>query len=195
MVRVPSTMAPLGAPAPPFSLPQPGTRRVVSLDDFEDAKALLVVFLSNHCPFVKHLADELGRFGREYAAKGLAMVGICANDAERYPDDSPEKMAEEARVRGYTFPYLYDESQDVAKAYGAACTPDFFLYDRARRLVYRGQFDASRPSLDIPITGSDLRAACDAVLAGRRPSAEQRYSVGCNIKWKPGNEPEWFPHS
>jgi peroxiredoxin len=180
-------MAPLGSAAPDFSLPEPTRGRVVSLADFADARALLVVFLSNHCPFVKHIADELGRFGREYGAKGLAIVGICANDVATHPDDSPAKMTEEVAQRGYTFPYLHDESQEVAKAYAAACTPDFFLYDRDRALVYRGQFDSSRPSLDVSVTGEDLRAACDAVLAGRSPAAEQFPSVGCNIKWKAGN--------
>lgn len=192
MVRVPSTMVPLGTAAPGFSLPEPATGRLVSLADLEGAGALLVVFLSNHCPFVKHVADELARFGREYTAKGLAMVAINANDVGAYPDDSPAKMAEEVTRRGYTFPYLFDESQSVAKAFGAACTPDFFLYDRGRRLAYRGQFDGSRPSLDVPVTGADLRAACDAVLAGRDPSADQVPSVGCNIKWKPGSAPPWF---
>ena len=187
MVRVPSTMAPLGTSAPDFSLTEPATGRTVTRDDFAGAAALLVVFLSNHCPFVKHIADELARFGREYGAKGLAIVGICANDVVHYPDDSPEKMAEEVERRGYTFAYLFDASQDVAKAYQAACTPDFFLYDRGRTLVYRGQFDSSRPSLDVPVTGADLRAACDAVLAGGTPSPSQIPSVGCNIKWKPGN--------
>jgi peroxiredoxin len=189
-------MVPLGTSAPPFSLPEPATGRTVSLDDFAEAPALLVVFLSNHCPFVKHIAGELGRFGRDYAvrgdARGLAIVGICANDVATHPDDSPEMMVREVTLRGYTFPYLWDESQEVAKAYGAACTPDFFLYDRNRELAYRGQFDASRPSLDVPVTGADLRAACDAVLAGRAPTTEQIPSVGCNIKWKPGNEPPWF---
>jgi peroxiredoxin len=192
MARVPSTMAPLGTAAPDFGLPDPATGRTVSLDDFAEAPALLVVFLSNHCPYVKHIADELGRFSREYADKGLAMVGICANDVSTHPDDSPEKMIEEAERRGYAFPYVFDDSQEVAKSYGAACTPDFFLYDAARTLVYRGQFDSSRPSADVPVTGEDVRGACDAVLAGERPSSEQRPSVGCNIKWKTGNAPAWF---
>jgi peroxiredoxin len=192
MVKTPSTMAALGTAAPDFSLPDPKTRRTVSLADFQAAPALLVAFLSNHCPFVKHLADELGEFSREYERKGLAMVGICANDVANYPADSPEKMAEEVDVRGYAFPYVHDASQEVAKAFEAACTPDFFLYDADRRLVYRGQFDDSRPSLDLPVTGADLRAACDAVLAGQLPSPEQRPSVGCNIKWKAGNNPPWF---
>jgi peroxiredoxin len=192
MVKVPSTMAPLGSAAPDFSLPEPATGRTITRDDFADAPALLVAFLSNHCPFVKHIAAELADFGREYEAKGMAVVGICANDVVTHPDDSPEKMAAEVELRGYNFPYLFDSSQEVAKAFAAACTPDFFLYDAERRLAYRGQFDASRPSLDVPVTGADLRAACDAVLAGRAPSADQRPSVGCNIKWKAGNEPAWF---
>jgi len=192
MVKVPSTMAPLGTAAPDFSLPEPATGRTLSRDDFADAPALLVVFLSNHCPFVKHIADELADFGREYGARGLAVVGICANDVATHPDDSPERMVSEVGSRGYTFPYLFDESQEVAKAFAAACTPDFFLYDRERRLAYRGQFDDSRPSTDLPVTGADLRAACDAVLVGEEPSPEQRPSVGCNIKWKPGEAPAWF---
>jgi peroxiredoxin len=192
MVKVPSTMAELGTATPDFSLPEPATGRTVSLADFAGAPALLVVYLSNHCPFVKHIADELGRFGREYREKGLAIVGICANDVAHYPDDSPERMAAEVERRDYTFPYLFDESQEVAKAFSAACTPDFFLYDADRELVYRGQFDASRPSTDVPVSGEDLRAACDAVLAGERPSPNQVPSVGCNIKWKAGNAPAWF---
>lgn len=192
MVKTPSTMAALGTAAPDFSLPDPETGRTVSLADFDAAPALLVAFLSNHCPFVKHLADELGEFSREYEGKGLAMVGICSNDVANYPADSPEKMAEEVGVRGYAFPYVHDASQEVAKAFEAACTPDFFLYDADRKLVYRGQFDESRPSLALPVTGADLRAACDAVLAGQLPSPEQRPSVGCNIKWKAGNSPPWF---
>ena len=192
MVKTPSTMAALGTAAPDFSLPDPKSGRLVSLEDFADASALLVAFLSNHCPFVKHIANELGDFSREYAGRGLAMVGVCANDAATYIDDSPEKMAAEVDVRGYAFPYLYDASQEVAKRFEAACTPDFFLYDPDRKLVYRGQFDDSRPSLDVPVTGADLRAACDAVLAGELPSPAQRPSVGCNIKWMAGNNPPWF---
>jgi peroxiredoxin len=185
-------MVPLGTSAPRFSLPDPATGHSVALDDFADAPALLVVFLSNHCPFVKHIADGLASFGREYGARGLAIVGICANDVTTHPDDSPEMMAREVERRGYTFPYLWDESQEVAKAFGAACTPDFFLYDADRELVYRGQFDSSRPSTEAPVTGGDLRAACDAVLAGRSPAPEQVPSVGCNIKWRAGNAPAWF---
>ncbi len=192
MVRTPSTMVPLGTPAPAFSLPEPATGRTVSLEDFRDAPALLVVFLCNHCPYVKHIRHALAGFARDYQAKGLALVGINSNDAAGYPDDAPDKMAEEVRQVGYTFPYLYDESQEVARAYRAACTPDFFLYDRERRLVYRGQFDDSRPGNGIPVTGRDLRAAADAVLAGRPAPAEQKPSLGCNIKWKPGNEPDYF---
>ena len=192
MVQTPSTMMPLGRPAPDFSLPEPATGKTVSLSDYADARALLVVFLSNHCPYVKLIADELARFGRAYQEKGMAMVGIMANDVANHPDDAPPKMTDEVKSRGYTFPYLYDESQEVAKAYHAACTPDFFLFDSDRRLVYRGQFDAARPSLDVPVTGEDLRAACDAVLAGARPSDDQKPSVGCNIKWKEGNNPPWF---
>jgi peroxiredoxin len=192
MVQTPSTMAELGSPAPDFSLLEPTTGKTVSRDDFADAGALLVVFLSNHCPYVKHIAGGLAEFAREYTAKGLAVVGINANDVERYPDDAPEAMVEEVERRGYGFPYLFDDEQEVAKAYHAACTPDFFLYDRDRRLAYRGQFDASRPGSDVPVTGEDLRAAADAVLTGRDPGPDQTPSVGCNIKWKPGNNPPWF---
>lgn len=192
MVRVPSTMLPLGTPAPGFRLPEPATGRTVALTDLAGAPALLVAFLSNHCPFVKHIAPALADFGREYQARGLAMVAINANDVANHPDDSPEKMAEEVAARGYTFPYLFDETQEVAKAFQAACTPDFFLFDGDRKLVYRGQFDASRPGNDEPVTGRDLRRACDAVLAGELVSADQTPSIGCNIKWKPGNNPPWF---
>jgi peroxiredoxin len=192
MVLTPSTMMPLGRPAPDFSLPEPATGKVVSISDYEGAPALLVVFLSNHCPYVKHIADALARFGREYQEKGLAMVGIMSNDVANHPDDAPSRMAEEVRSRGYSFPYLYDESQEVAKAYQAACTPDFFLFDGDRKLVYRGQFDGARPSLDVPVTGADLRAACDDVMEGGRPSEDQQPSAGCNIKWKAGNNPPWF---
>jgi peroxiredoxin len=185
-------MLALGTEAPSFSLPDPVTGRTVSLDDFRDAPALLVMVLSNHCPFVKHIAEGLADFARDYHERGVAIVAINANDVAKYLDDSPEKMVEEVERRGYTFPYLFDETQEVVKAYHAACTPDFFLFDADRRLVYRGQFDASRPSLDTPVTGSDLRAACDAVLGGALPDADQKPSVGCNIKWKPGNAPEWF---
>lgn len=189
MVQTLSTMAPLGLAAPDFRLPDAVSGRTVSLGDFKSARALLVMFICNHCPFVKHIRDELARLGRDYQPKGVAVVAINANDIVKHPDDSPAKMKEEAKSAGYTFPYLFDESQETAKAYGAACTPDFFLYDRNRRLVYRGQLDASRPKNNEPVTGKDLRAALDAVLAGRPVPAEQIPSIGCNIKWKPGNEP------
>jgi peroxiredoxin len=185
-------MLPLGTPAPAFGLPEPASGETVSLDRFRDAPALLVIFMCNHCPFVKHIRQGLLQFAREYRERGLAIVAISANDAAKYPDDSPAKMAEEARTFGYPFPYLYDESQAVAKAYCAACTPDFFLFDADRRLVYRGQFDGSRPGNNIPVTGADLRAAADAVLAGQSPSPEQKPSLGCNIKWKAGNEPYYY---
>ncbi|TVR64662.1 MAG: thioredoxin family protein [Candidatus Competibacteraceae bacterium] len=190
MAQTPSTMLPLGTPAPDFRLPEPATGKTVSLSDFQDAPALLVMVICNHCPFVKHIRTELARFGRDYQAKRLAMVAISANDVANHPDDSPAKIAEEAQT--YPFPYLYDESQAVAQAYRAACTPDFFLFDAARKLVYRGQFDGSRPSNNVPVTGTDLRAAADAVLAGQPVSPEQKPSIGCNIKWKAGNEPDYY---
>jgi peroxiredoxin len=191
MARTESTMLELGTKAPPFELPEVdgGT---VSLEDYAAAPALLVMFICNHCPFVKHVRDELARIGREYGERGVGIVAISSNDAKAYPADSPERMREERQAAGYVFPYLYDESQEVAHAYRAACTPDFFLFDADRRLVYRGQLDDSRPSLDVPVTGSDLRAALDAVLEQRLVAEEQRPSLGCNIKWKPGNEPEWW---
>ena len=192
MALVASTMLALGTEAPDFSLPEPATGETVSLARFEGARALLVVFLSNHCPFVKHLADHFAGLATEYGGRGVAVVGINANDVANYPDDSPERMAEEVARRGYAFPYLFDESQEVAKAYRAACTPDFFLFGADRRLVYRGQYDGSRPSLAVPVTGADLGAALDAVLAGGTPAAEQVPSVGCNIKWRAGAEPGWF---
>lgn len=192
MVRTASTMMlPLGAKAPDFALPDT-EGRIVRLSDFDGAPALLVIFLCNHCPYVKHIADTLAKFAKEYQEKGVAIVAINSNDVQSYPDDSPEKMREEVKLRGYTFPYLYDETQEVAKAYRAACTPDFFLFDKDRRLVYRGQFDDSRPGNGIPVTGKDLRAALDALLAGKPVSPDQKPSLGCNIKWKPGNEPEYF---
>lgn len=190
MALTPSTMLPLGTPAPAFRLPDPAGR-VVAIGDFAAAPALLVAFLCNHCPYVKHVQAGFAAFAKEYAARGLAIVAVNSNDFAEYPDDAPERMAEEARRAGYVFPYLVDEKQEVAKAYRAACTPDFFLFDGARRLVYRGQFDASRPGNAIPVTGGDLRAAADAVLAGRAVPAEQQPSIGCNIKWKPGQEPAY----
>jgi peroxiredoxin len=189
-MAVTSTMLELGTRAPDFALPDTdgGT---VGLANFADAPAVLVMFICNHCPYVKHLRGALAELGREYGARGVGIVGIMSNDVARYPDDSPEMMRRERQAAGWTFPYLYDETQEVARAYRAACTPDFFLFDRDRRLVYRGQFDDSRPSNGRPATGRDLRAALDAVLEGRPVSDEQAPSLGCSIKWKPGAEPEW----
>jgi peroxiredoxin len=191
MVKTPSTMRKLGTPAPDFRLMNVDGR-MVGLHDFDDKPALLVMFMCNHCPFVKHVADGLAQLARDYMPRGVAIVGINSNDAAGYPQDSPEQMVHEAEQRGYPFPYLYDETQEVAKMYGAACTPDFFLYDKARKLVYRGQLDASRPGNNVPVTGSDLRAALDAVLAGKSPAEKQIPSIGCNIKWRAGQEPEYF---
>lgn len=188
MAKTPSTMLPLGTKAPDFRLPDTAGR-LVSLSDFAAKKALLVMFICNHCPFVKHVREELAQLGRDYQGKDVGIVAINPNDAGLYPEDSPEKMAGEARSAGYTFPYLYDAAQDVAKAYGAACTPDFFLFDSSRELVYRGQLDGSRPGNGIAVTGSDVRAALEAVLAGIPAPDDQKPSIGCNIKWKPGNEP------
>ena len=188
MARTPSTMLELGTPAPDFRLPDP-SGRVVARDDYPADQPLLVMFICNHCPYVKHIRDELGRFGRDYAGRGLGIVAINSNDVAAYPDDRPEKMAEEAKAAGYVFPYLYDDTQAVAKAYRAACTPDFFLFGRDRKLVYRGQFDGSRPGNGTPVTGRDLRDAVDAVLSGRAVGAVQRPSLGCNIKWRSGNAP------
>jgi peroxiredoxin len=191
MARTPSTMLPLGTPAPDFSLSDT-SGKLLTLADFADKQALLVMFICNHCPFVKHIAAGLAQLGKDYQPRGAAIVAIMPNDAKNYPDDSPEKMKAEVQMRGYTFPYLYDGTQAVAKAYRAACTPDFFLFGPDRKLVYRGQLDASRPDNGIPVSGQDLRQALDAVLAGKAPAAEQRPSIGCNIKWQPGNEPEYF---
>jgi peroxiredoxin len=191
MVLTPSTMLPLGTPAPAFSLLNVDGR-TVSLADFRGSPALLVVFMCNHCPYVKHVAEGLAMLARDYQAKGAAVVGISSNYVGTHPADSPEQMVREVEDRGYTFPYLYDETQEVAKAYRAACTPDFYLFDKDQKLVYRGQMDDSRPGNEKPVTGADLRAALDAVLAGRAVSPNQKSSIGCNIKWKPGNEPDYF---
>jgi peroxiredoxin len=183
-------MAP-GAKAPSFELPDPGGR-THSLAGFEGAPALLVAFICSHCPFVKHVRAGFAALASEYQKRGVAVVAIASNDAKAYPEDGPSGMAEEAKSAGYTFPYLFDETQEVARAYGAACTPDFFLFDGERRLFYRGQMDGSRPGNGVPVTGEDLRRALDAVLEGRPAPERQRPSLGCNIKWKPGNEPVYF---
>jgi peroxiredoxin len=180
----PSAMLPLGTKAPTFRLPDTDGR-MVSLADYANAPVLLVAFICNHCPFVKHIQGAFAKLARDYQAKGAAVLAINSNDAANYPEDSPKRMVEEKKAAGYTFPYLYDETQEVAKAYQAACTPDFFLFDKERRLVYRGQMDASRPGNNKPNDGADLRLALDAVVAGKPVSATQLPSVGCNIKWKP----------
>lgn len=185
-------MLDLGTEAPDFSLPDTVSGEVVSLDDFSGRKALLVMFICNHCPYVKHVREGLAQFARDYSDADLGIVAISSNDIEQYPTDSPVAMAEEAKTYGYTFPYLYDEDQSVAKSYSAMCTPDFFLFGPDRKLVYRGRFDESRPDSGIPVTGKDLRAAVDAVLADEAVSEEQYPSMGCSIKWKPGNVPAYF---
>lgn len=192
MVMVSSTMLPLHSPAPDFTLTDAVTGTTYSLDSFADRRVLVVMFICNHCPFVKHIADELARLSRDYPAQGVAFVAISSNSIESHPADSPELMAAEARAHGYSFPYLYDETQEVAKAYRAACTPDFYVFGPERTLVYRGQLDASRPGNDLPVTGSDLRRAIEHALEGRPPIEKQFPSVGCNIKWKPGNAPDYF---
>jgi peroxiredoxin len=192
MVSVHSTMLPLGTVAPPFRLPDP-EGRLHDLDTLaEGAPALLVMFLSNHCPYVKHVAAMLAGRTSEWIDRGVAVVAIMSNDVEGYPDDRPDRMAAEVEQRGYRFPYLYDETQEVARAYRAACTPDFFLFDGDRRLAYRGQLDDSRPRNDAPVTGDDLARAVDAVLAGEAVPEPHHPSMGCNIKWRPGNEPDYF---
>jgi len=193
MVRTPSTMLPLGTLAPAFALPDPASGAQVALDYQIGSAGILVVFMCNHCPYVRHLRTGLADFATDYQPKGISVIGINSNDVSSHPDDSPEMMIREAIEAGYTFPYLFDESQEVAKAYRAACTPDFFLFDAKKRLVYRGQFDESRPGNGIAVTGDDLRRAADALLAGDPISEDQRASVGCNIKWKRGNQPTYFP--
>jgi peroxiredoxin len=183
MVQTASTMLALGTKAPEFRLPDP-SGKLVSSKDFDAAPALLVAFICNHCPYVKHIQSSFAEFARTYQERGAAIVAINSNDFDAFPDDRPEKMAEESKLAGYTFPYLCDETQEVAKAYQAACTPDFFLFDRDRWLVYRGQYDDSRPKSERPVTGADLAAALDALLAGRPVPADQKPSMGCNIKWK-----------
>lgn len=192
MSEVNSTMLELGTKAPEFSLPDTVTGKIVHLKDYRGNKALLVIFMCNHCPYVKKIKGGLVEYASDYLPKGVGMVAISSNDVKNYPDDSPEKMKEDAEKFGYPFPYLYDETQKVAKAYKAACTPDLFLFDEKHELVYRGQFDSSRPGNDEPVTGKDLRSATDKVLAGKPVPGEQVPSIGCNIKWIKGNEPEYF---
>ena len=191
MALTPSTMLPLGTTAPDFHLPATDGK-TVTLVDFKDKAALVVIFMCNHCPYVVHIRAGLAQLARDYAPRGAGIVGINSNDAKNYPADSPARMKDEVKAAGYIFPYLYDETQAVAKAYRAACTPDIFLFDRRRRLVYRGQFDASRPGNGLPVTGQDLRAALEAVLASKPVADRQVASIGCNIKWKAGNEPDYF---
>ncbi|GAA6616490.1 thioredoxin family protein [Scytonema sp. NUACC26] len=192
MALTASTMLPLGTQAPDFELPDVRSGKTISLSSFTGKKALLVMFICQHCPFVKHVKQELTQMGKDYLGKGLAIVAISANDAKNYPDDSPESLKEMAIELDFNFPLCYDESQETAKAYTAACTPDFFLFDSDRKLAYRGQLDDSRPSNGKPVTGADLRVAVEDVLAERSLLSEQKPSVGCNIKWKPGNEPNYF---
>ncbi|MEX1062828.1 MAG: thioredoxin family protein [Balneolaceae bacterium] len=191
-MAVNSTMLELGTKAPDFSLPDSISSRQYTLSEFEGNAALLVMFICNHCPYVKHIRDGLIDYATTYMPKGVGVVAISSNDVNDYPEDSPEKMKEEAEKYGYPFPYLYDETQEVARAYRAACTPDFFLFDEKLRLAYRGQFDDSKPKNDKPVTGRDLREATDRVLAGEKVQGGQRPSIGCNIKWKKGNEPDYF---
>ncbi len=191
MALIPSTMLPLGTTAPDFKLPATDGK-TVSLADFQGKAALLVVFMCNHCPYVIHIRAGLAQLARDYTSRGVGIVGISSNDIKTHPADGPAKMKEEAKNAGYIFPYLYDETQAVAKSYRAACTPDLFLFDKNQKLVYRGQFDASRPGNGLPVTGNDLRAALEAVLAGNTVPEKQTASIGCNIKWRAGNEPNYF---
>ncbi|MEO1067596.1 MAG: thioredoxin family protein [Cyanobacteria bacterium J06638_6] len=192
MVMVESTMLPLGTAAPAFELTDVVSGKTITLETFAEAKALLVMFICRHCPFVKHVEHELARIGQDYGPKGVGIVAISANSLQTHPQDGPEFLKTQAEEVGFTFPYCFDESQAVAKAYTAACTPDFFVFDQGKRLAYRGQLDDSRPSNGKPVTGADLRTALDVVLAGHSPSSEQVPSVGCNIKWTPGNAPSYF---
>ena len=188
MALTTSTMLALGTKAPDFSLPDVITGTTIGLNSFKNAPALLVMFICRHCPYVKHVQEELAKIGHDYKDKKLAIIAISSNDAKNYPDDAPDKLKEMAKSLSFNFPYCYDESQSVAKSFQAACTPDFFLFDGEQKLVYRGQLDDSRPGNNLPVTGKDLRAALDAALAGKKIDAEQKSSVGCNIKWKAGNE-------
>ncbi|PHV61708.1 thioredoxin family protein [Cyanobacterium aponinum] len=184
MARTPSVMLPLGTIAPDFNLPDTVSGKIISLKDFQGCKGLLVMFICQHCPFVKHVEQELAKIGHDYGSQNLGIVAISSNDAENYPDDSPANLKQMAEKLGFNFPFCYDETQEVAKAYQAACTPDFYLFDSDFRLVYRGQLDDSRPSLDIPVTGKDLRDAIASLLAGKPINPDQKPSLGCNIKWK-----------
>jgi len=192
MARTASTMLPLGTPAPDFRLPDVVSGQIISLATFPDQVALLVMFICRHCPFVKHVQGELAQLGRDYAGQGLGIVAISANDAVNYPDDAPDSLKAMAEQLQFVFPLCYDETQEVAKAYTAACTPDFFLFDRDRTLVYRGQLDDSRPGNDQPVTGQDLRKALEALLSNQPVDPNQKPSIGCNIKWKSGNAPAYF---
>ncbi|MGQ4647975.1 redoxin domain-containing protein [Lyngbya aestuarii] len=192
MARTASTMLPLATKAPDFQLEDVVSGQTISLDTFAGKQGLLVMFICRHCPFVKHVQEELARIGEDYADKELAIVAISANDADKYPDDAPDSLKEMAEQLGFTFPLCYDESQETAKAYTAACTPDFFVFDAQQQLVYRGQLDESRPSNQQSVNGKDLRAALDAVLAAQTVNSDQKPSLGCNIKWKPGNEPSYY---
>ncbi|MEX2463800.1 MAG: thioredoxin family protein [Balneolaceae bacterium] len=192
MASVNSTMLELGTKAPFFSLKDTITGKTVTSDDYKGNHGLLVMFISNHCPYVKLIKKEIARYAADYMPKGIAIVAICSNDVDNYPDDSPEKMKQDAETYGYPFPYLYDETQSTAIDYKAACTPDLFLFGQDQKLYYRGQFDDSRPKNGIEPTGSDLREATDSLLAGKDAPKEQIPSIGCNIKWKKGNEPDYF---
>lgn len=192
MALTTSTMLALSTPAPDFQLPDVTTGEMISLETFADKKALLVMFICRHCPFVKHVQNELAKIGKDYVSKGLGIVAISANSVQTHPGDAPDQLKEMAQELGFNFPYCYDETQEVAKKYTAACTPDFFVFDSDRQLVYRGQLDESRPSNGKPVTGQDLRAALDAVLDNQTVSMDQVPSVGCNIKWHPGSEPQYF---
>jgi peroxiredoxin len=194
MARTESTMLGLGTPAPGFQLPDVVSGSTIQLSSFEGKKALLAIFLSRHCPYVQHVKTELARLGKDYAAQSIGIVAISPNFVDDYPDDAPARLAEMAAELGIAYPIFYDETQAAAKAYQAACTPDFFLFDENRRLVYRGQLDGSRPGNGVPVTGADLRAAIDAVLAGRPVNPVQKPSLGCNIKWRPGAAPSYFKH-
>lgn len=192
MAQTPSTMLPLGTAAPDFNLVDVVSGQTITCKTFKDKKALLIMFICVHCPYVKHVQEEIAKIGRDYQNQDVGVVAISSNDVNQYPEDAPEGIKQMARDLGFTFPFCYDETQEAAKAYHAACTPDFFLFDRERKLVYRGQLDDSRPESNIPVTGRDLRAAIDAVLSDQPVNPDQKPSLGCNIKWKPGNEPDHF---